>query len=636
MRETDFIGQNKEKWVEFERVLHSDKKDAERLSRLFIETTDDLSFSRTYYPNRSVRVYLNGVAQQVYQKIYRNRKRDRGAFKRYWTQELPDAMWFARKEMLISFLVFVFGFIIGMLSSAYSPDFVEIILSEYYVEMTEENIANGDPMAVYGQRNHLETFLTIAWNNIRVGFLCFVLGLLLEAGTIFIILSNAVMVGAFIWFFVQRDLFWDSFYAIMLHGSLELSMIVLAGAAGLVLGRGLVFPGSYSRLQAFLLSARHGMRIMIGVSAFLVVAAFIEGFATRYTEAPNLIRGSVILLSFAIVIGYFVWYPWQRYRQGLVTTEIEDETMNEKQDPVSLSGVKSTGMVINQSWRLYTQKLGPQISIGAAVAAIFTVVLYVITGENYAAFFDISRFDYTGFPLTDFIDGFWFWDEANDFFIYGGYWLLFPVTALLFGFVLWRTQQIFPTESGLEEERSHGSTRLHLINAIFGSFILLSPFLLNGINWGLTLGVFLVSVIWWPFWLFVLAVSFTEKRLFFQSVGRSFKLLSGLFGQLLGLTFMQIVIMSAIVGIASAPLFYLIFQVIGMNFAASLPWADDLMLLLHTFMMIFTLAVVAPVLLFTFMVQYHSNHEAVTAEELKNRIAHISFKKRAYGLEKEF
>ena len=74
MRETDFINQNKNKWAELEELLHEDVKDPDKLSSLFVQVTDDLSYSRTFYPNRSVRVYLNNIAQQVFYRIYKNKK----------------------------------------------------------------------------------------------------------------------------------------------------------------------------------------------------------------------------------------------------------------------------------------------------------------------------------------------------------------------------------------------------------------------------------------------------------------------------------------------------------------------------------------------------------------------------------
>ena len=74
MRERKFIEQNKQKWREFERTLESNRKDPDKLSNLFVQITDDLSYSRTFYPNRSVRVYLNNLAQKVFYSIYKNIK----------------------------------------------------------------------------------------------------------------------------------------------------------------------------------------------------------------------------------------------------------------------------------------------------------------------------------------------------------------------------------------------------------------------------------------------------------------------------------------------------------------------------------------------------------------------------------
>ena len=140
-------------------------------------------------------------------------------------------MWAARKSLLLAFLIFAGGVALWLFSSNQNPEFVKTILGDQYVAMTEANIKKGDPMAVYKDSGALEMFFMIGWNNIRVSVLCFLAGLLFEVGTMFIVGSNAIMVGAFLYFFIERDLFKESFLAIMLHGSLELSMIVLAGAA---------------------------------------------------------------------------------------------------------------------------------------------------------------------------------------------------------------------------------------------------------------------------------------------------------------------------------------------------------------------------------------------------------------------
>ena len=74
MKETKFIEQNKEKWSEFETLLQNKSKDPDRLSDLYVQLTDDLSYSKTYYKNRLVRAYLNNISQKVYLSIYKTKK----------------------------------------------------------------------------------------------------------------------------------------------------------------------------------------------------------------------------------------------------------------------------------------------------------------------------------------------------------------------------------------------------------------------------------------------------------------------------------------------------------------------------------------------------------------------------------
>ncbi|MFT6148606.1 MAG: hypothetical protein ACJAUH_001292, partial [Saprospiraceae bacterium] len=205
MRETKFIEQNKQKWREFERTLESNKKDPDKLSDLFVQITDDLSFSRTFYPNRSVRVYLNHLAQKVFYNIYKNRKTKGRKFLRFWTDDLPQIMFEARKDLLIAFVLFLFAFAIGAVSTYMNPEFPRVILGDMYVDMTIENIKNGDPMAVYKNDNELISALSITQNNLRVAFFTFVGGVFFMIGTIGVMLYNGIMVGAFQMFFAMQD-----------------------------------------------------------------------------------------------------------------------------------------------------------------------------------------------------------------------------------------------------------------------------------------------------------------------------------------------------------------------------------------------------------------------------------------------
>ncbi|MEL7222778.1 MAG: stage II sporulation protein M, partial [Bacteroidota bacterium] len=307
MRETQFIKQNKDKWAEFEDSLDGKPENADRLRDLFVQITDDLSYSRTFYPNRSVRVYLNGLAQGVFTQLYRSKPSSLASLGTFWTLELPLEVYRARRSFYLALFLFFLSFGIGMLSCAMDSEFAEVILGDSYIEMTRANIESGDPMAVYKERGRFNMFLGITFNNVYVAFLAFSMGVFLGVGSIVILISNAVMVGCFQYFFIQQGLFWDSFLTIWIHGTIEISAIVIATAAGITMGHGPAFPGTYTRLQAFQQSARRGAKIMLGTVPLFIIAGFLEGYLTRQTELSPYFRGAFILICLLFVLFYFWW-----------------------------------------------------------------------------------------------------------------------------------------------------------------------------------------------------------------------------------------------------------------------------------------------------------------------------------------
>ena len=208
------------------------------------------------------------------------------------------------------------AFLIGVLSTAMDIDFPRIILGDSYVDMTIENIKKGDPMAVYKEQGQFGMSVGITLNNIFVALLTFVMGAFAAIGSIGILIRNGIMVGAFQYFFYTQGVFLESFLTIWMHGTLEISAIIIAGAAGITMGKGWVFPGTLSRLKAFQISARRGLKIMMGLIPIFITAGFIEGYITRHTELPDLVRATFILFCLVFIIWYFVWYPYQKAKTG--------------------------------------------------------------------------------------------------------------------------------------------------------------------------------------------------------------------------------------------------------------------------------------------------------------------------------
>jgi uncharacterized membrane protein SpoIIM required for sporulation len=317
LRETAFLKINAAKWKSFDALVKKgDHINPDELVRLYVEVTDDLSYANTYYPASETSHYLNHLALKVHQQVYKNKKEEKGRFARFWKTELPLHFFHFRKELGLSFVLFLMGILIGALSSAYDEGFVRLILGDQYVNMTLANIEKGDPMGVYKSADEGFMFLRITANNIRVSFIVFVSGLFLSVGTGMVLLSNGIMLGAFQYFFYQKGLFLTSFLSIWIHGTLEISAIIIAGSAGFALGNGILFPGTYSRLDSFQKGAKNGLKIVIGLVPIFVVAGFLESFVTRLTEFHWVIKAGIIGSSLLFILFYFFYYPFHLNNQS--------------------------------------------------------------------------------------------------------------------------------------------------------------------------------------------------------------------------------------------------------------------------------------------------------------------------------
>jgi uncharacterized membrane protein SpoIIM required for sporulation len=309
MKEAVFVKRNAERWRSYE---ESETDDPDVLTSRFVALTDDLSYARTFYPGSSVLKYLNALTAQLHRTLYSNRKEDRGRIITFWKYELPYISFQARNQLLYAFLIFAVTILIGCVSAANDDTFVRLILGDGYVNQTLENIKNGDPLAIYKSSSSTDMFMAITVNNIRVAFMAFAAGIVFSAGTVFVLVQNGIMLGAFQYFFFERDLLLHSILKIWIHGTLEISAIVIAGAAGLVMGNSLLFPGTFSRLESFKVGAKKGLKLAIGLVPVFVAAGFLESFVTRLT-LPVWGSAAIIAVSAIFIIWYFVIYPRRLY-----------------------------------------------------------------------------------------------------------------------------------------------------------------------------------------------------------------------------------------------------------------------------------------------------------------------------------
>ena len=312
MREAAFINRNKAKWQRLEKASDGlDKLSADEANDLYIELTDDLSYARTFYPNSNVTSYLNGVSARVHQMLHRNERTDRGRFVRFWKEDVPLAMAATRPQLLVSAVIFLVFLGVGILSVFHDFTFVRLMMGDDYVNMTLENIRNGRPMDVYGSMDEGNMFLFITVNNIRVSMIMFALGLVTSLGPGFLLWREGIRIGSFIGMMFSEGVGHVSMLTIMVHGTLELSALMIAGAAGITLGNGMIFPGTHTRMESFLRGAKLGLKVVMGLVPIFMMAGFLESFVTRHAPVMNdWVSITIISASAAFILWYFVIHPY--------------------------------------------------------------------------------------------------------------------------------------------------------------------------------------------------------------------------------------------------------------------------------------------------------------------------------------
>jgi len=312
MREVAFIKQNKEKWLEFELAIFGKaKKNPDELANLYIQMMNDLSYAQTYYPKSKTVVYLNHLASQIYQKIYKTKRTEKNRFLEFFKTEVPLLLYEYRRYLLYAFILFFVTVAMGVVSARYDQNFVRLILGDNYVNMTLDNIKKGNPMAVYGSGSNWGSFIGITMNNLYVGARCYIYGIFGGLGTFYIFLQNSLMLGSFQYFFYDQGVFWKSVRGIWIHGSMEIFAIVIESAAGFILGASILFPKTFSRLNSLKIGFKNSFKIFLSTFPFTISAGFLEGFITRYSiDMPNWLSSFIILFTLGIISFYYFVYPF--------------------------------------------------------------------------------------------------------------------------------------------------------------------------------------------------------------------------------------------------------------------------------------------------------------------------------------
>lgn len=321
MREALFIKKNKDRWL---KIQQQPPGDPDEMAADFTKLLDDLAYAKTFYPSGKVTGFINNQASRIYLDIYKNRKEESNRLVKFWKYDLPLTIRKHHGTILFSFIVFTIFFIIGYFTSASDEEVTRSVLSDEYVDRTHENIENGNPFGVYESGNPILSWLGIMINNIKVAARDFVAGIFAGIPTFISLGKFGIMVGAFDQMFAAKGLGLDFWLVVFVHGVLEVAGFIIVCAAGFVLGKSYLFPGTIKRMDSFKAGAKDGVKIFIGLLPVFGLAAFFEGLFTRLYNDVSILTTLIVSLSVIFILWYFVLYPIRLGKRLSVQLNEED------------------------------------------------------------------------------------------------------------------------------------------------------------------------------------------------------------------------------------------------------------------------------------------------------------------------
>ena len=251
-----------------------DAEQIEALGRAYRRLVSDLAIARRDFPDDQLTMWLNELASRAHLRLYRAPAPSWRRFGRFFWTDFARRFRAARGYLLVSALL-----LFGPALVAYAAALLDSTLRDALVPAQLRNVmASGRTWTDLqpGLRPGMATL--IFTNNIQVSFLAFAGGVLFGLGTVYVLLSNGLALGAVLGaaqFYGVAPLLWSF---ISPHGYLELTCIVIAGAAGLMLGDALLRPGLLLRREALARTSRRAVELVVGAAPVLVLAGLIEGF----------------------------------------------------------------------------------------------------------------------------------------------------------------------------------------------------------------------------------------------------------------------------------------------------------------------------------------------------------------------
>lgn len=307
-------------WIRLEDIVSKmEKGKARRLSdddvlalpTLYRTLLSSLSIARENSLDAGLIAYLEGLALRSYFLVYGTQTSFGrwlgGFFGGGWSRAVRAI----QLDIWIALAVMIAGAVIGYILVAGDSDWFYALVPGNFADVrvpgASEEALRG---TLFGGQNEdgLGVFAAFLFsNNAQVAILAFALGFAFAIPSILLLIHNMALLGAMLWVFAQRGLTMDFIAWLSIHGTTELFAILLAGAAGIHVGRSIAFPGARSHLKAASDAGKRAALVMVGVIIMLICAGLLEGFARQLIDNSAgrfAVGGGMLLLWLLYFIGF--------------------------------------------------------------------------------------------------------------------------------------------------------------------------------------------------------------------------------------------------------------------------------------------------------------------------------------------
>ena len=297
--------------IESGRLRRISDEDLLALPALYRTAVSSLAVARETSLDAETLAWLEGLTRRAWFIVYGPRAGLGDWLLRFFGGGWGASVRALGTDILIALALMVTGTIAGWLLVASDPDWYYALMPGGVGDARVPGASRAVLMGtLFGQQDQqgLSVFAAFLFsNNAQVAILAFALGFAFGLPSAMLLIQNTTMVGALVWLYHGQGLTLEIIGWLAVHGTTELYAILLAGAAGLHIGRAMAFPGEAAVLDAAAAAGRRSAQVMVGVVLMLIVAGLLEAFARQMV---NNTAGRLIVGGFMLVLwtGYFfVW-----------------------------------------------------------------------------------------------------------------------------------------------------------------------------------------------------------------------------------------------------------------------------------------------------------------------------------------